>query len=210
MQEKKIPEPGSWGTKRGKGGEEVMFQVVAVHHGKEDIAVRRFGNEWVGDQPILGRFSTIDFKTWQTTRYQPCEAPRPPVPEMLDREQAAAALATAPDGDLPTEPDRIEELLRDPRAALAEMLKWFHTDGLTEQEIDRDHETAVLRAHVRWLDAQKPAEPTAPDAAPASPSEIAALKSEIAALRGAVETLKAEVLAALATGQRALPFEAAA
>lgn len=172
MQEKKIPEPGSWGTKRGKGGEEVMFQVVAVHHGKEDIAVRRFGNEWVGDQPILGRLSTIDFKTWQTARYQPCEAPRPPVPEMLDREQAAAALATAPDGDLPTEPDRIEEL--------------------------------------RWLDVQRPAEPTAPDVAPASPSEIAALKSEVAALRGAVETLKAEVLAALATGQRALPFEAAA
>jgi uncharacterized small protein (DUF1192 family) len=200
MQEKKIPEPGSWGTKRGKGGEEVMFQVVAVHHGKEDIAVRRFGNEWVGDQPILGRLSTIDFKTWQTARYQPCEAPLPPVPDMLNREDAKARLVA-----LGVDP--VDEVLADPRGEIAGLEA---DPGLSDTDRAEDMFYNILRAHVRWLDAQKPAEPTAPNMAPASLSEIAALKSEIAALRGAVETLKAEVLAAVQSGQRALPFEAAA
>ncbi len=83
MQEKPIPEPGTWGTKKAKASEPaVVFRVTAVDPVKEHLTVQRFMGYLDGGAPLLGRKSTLDFKTWQTNRYHPCEAPAAPVPEM--------------------------------------------------------------------------------------------------------------------------------
>ena len=186
MQAKAIPAPGSWGTKKTKPDEAaVLFRVESVDPVKEQFTVERFAG-FDGATPLFGRQSTISFATWQTGRYQPCDPPAAPVPEMLDVEQAAAALANFSEmTDV-----EINIMLNGPRA---------HLDGLTDGGVIPGNErtVAVLAAHVRWLDARKAAEQREapvpiPDVVLTSQAEIADLKAEIAACRAEVAGLRAD------------------
>ena len=181
MQPKAIPAPGSWGTKKAKPDDEpVLFQVTAVDPVKEHLTYQRFVRYLDGGVPLFGRKSTLDFKTWQTNRYHPCEAPPVPVPEMLDREQAEKRLLD--DG---ADPEWIADVMREPRVALA----WIADTPLS----------IALRAHVRWLDAQV-APPVAAVEVPepvsdvvlTSQAEVVDLKAEIAAARAEVAGLRAD------------------
>lgn len=185
MQAKAIPEVGTWGTKKA-GDETVTFQVTAVDPVKEQFTVKRFVCYGNSGAATFGRVSTISFATWQTGRYQPCDPPAAPVPEMLDVEQAAAALANFSEmTDV-----EINIMLNGPRA---------HLDGLTDGGVIPGNErtVAVLAAHVRWLDARKAAEQREapvpiPDVVLTSQAEIADLKAEIAACRAEVAGLRAD------------------
>jgi hypothetical protein len=187
MQAKAIPAPGSWGTKKTKPDEAaVLFRVESVDPVKEQFTVERFAG-FDGATPLFGRQSTISFATWQTGRYQPCDPPAPPVPEMLDVKQAAAALANFSEmTDV-----EINIMLNGPRA---------HLDGLTDGGVIPGNErtVAVLAAHVRWLDAQKSAAEQReapvpiPDVVLTSQAEIADLKAEIAATHAEVAGLRAD------------------
>ncbi len=200
MQAKDIPAPGSWGTKTAKaGGEAVVFQVTAIDPVKEHLTYQRFVRYLDSGAPLLGRKSTLDFKTWQTGRYQPCDPPAAPVPEMLDVEQAAAALANFSEmTDV-----EINIMLNGPRA---------HLDGLTDGGVIPGNErtVAVLAAHVRWLDARKAAEQREvpvpiPDVVLTSQAEMADLKAEIAACRADVAGLRSEVRALTEAIKTAVP-----
>ncbi len=196
MQAKAIPAPGSWGTKKARADEEaVLFQVTEVDPVKEQFTVRRFDG-FPDGKVMLGRQSTISFATWQTGRYQPCDPPAAPVPEMLDRQEAEARLrAIEPpfsDGD-------IAEILDRPRSTIEE--------AAPEKDIPpqaRETSRAVLAicaAYVRWLDAQA-APPVAVFVAPEPTmadlkAEIAACRAEVAGLRGEVRALTEAIKAAV-------------
>ncbi len=181
MQAKDIPAPGSWGTKTAKaGGEAVVFQVTAIDPVKEHLTYQRFVRYLDSGAPLLGRKSTLDFKTWQTGRYQPCDPPAAPVPEMLDREQTEKRLL-----DEGADQEWIADIMRDPRVVLS----WV-ADTAPRR---------VLRAHVRWLDAQAappvavfvPPEPTLADVLASNEAlrgEVAGLRADFRAL---VEAFKA-------------------
>lgn len=199
MQAKDIPAPRSWGTKKAKAGEyAVLFRVEKVDPVKEQFTVERFAG-FDGAVPLFGRQSTISFATWQTGRYQPCDPPAAPVPEMLDVEQAAAALANFSEmTDV-----EINIMLNGPRA---------HLDGLTDGGVIPGNErtVAVLAAHVRWLDARKAAEQREvpvpiPDVVLTSQAEMADLKAEIAACRADVAGLRSEVRALTEAIKTAVP-----
>ena len=199
MQAKAIPAPGSWGTKKTKPDEAaVLFRVESVDPVKEQFTVERFAG-FDGATPLFGRQSTISFATWQTGRYQPCDPPAAPVPEMLDRQEAEARLSSPPNGLMPPTAEQIATMLSSPRAAIADMVSMFRADSLTDDAIDSDWEMVILRAHVRWLDAQGALpvevfvspEPVS-DVVLTSQAEIADLKAEIAACRAEVAGLRAD------------------
>ena len=180
MQEKPIPAPGSWGTKKARADEEaVLFQVTEVDPVKEQFTVERFAG-FDGAVPMFGRQSTISFATWQTNRYHPCDPPAAPVPEMLDREQTEKRLL-----DEGADQEWIADIMREPRVVLA----WAADTP----------KRRVLRAHVRWLDAQAappvavfvPPEPTLADVLASNEAlrgEVAGLRADFRAL---VEAFKA-------------------
>jgi hypothetical protein len=189
MQAKAIPAPGSWGTKKTKPDEAaVLFRVESVDPVKEQFTVERFAG-FDGAVPLFGRQSTISFATWQTGRYQPCDPPAAPVPEMLDRESAIRLLKA--DGVTDA-----EEAVANVRDELFEL----ETDLMMS---DKDRAASrlylALRAHARWLDAQVappvevfvPPEPVS-DVVLTSQAEIADLKAEIAATHAEVAGLRAD------------------
>jgi hypothetical protein len=179
MQAKDIPAPGSWGTKKARADEEaVLFRVEKVDPVKEQFTVERFAGH-VGGVPMFGRQSTISFATWQTNRYHPCDPPAAPVPEMLDREQTEKRLL-----DEGADQEWIADIMRDPRVVLS----WV-ADTAPRR---------VLRAHVRWLDAQAappvavfvPPEPTLADVLASNEAlrgEVAGLRADFRALMKAIE-----------------------
>lgn len=170
MQAKAIPEVGTWGTKKTKPDEAaVLFRVESVDPVKEQFTVERFAG-FDGAVPLFGRQSTISFATWQTGRYQPCDPPAAPVPEMLDRQEAEARLVA-----LGANPEWIAETLADPTQA---------RDWTGEGPF-----TSTVMAHVRWLDAQA-APPVPVFVPPAEPTTD--LKAEVVALRGEVAGLRAD------------------
>ncbi len=184
MQAKAIPAPGSWGTKKARADEEaVLFQVTEVDPVKEQFTVRRFDG-FPDGKVMLGRQSTISFATWQTGRYQPCEAPAAPVPEMLDRASAEARLRAI---DPLFSEDDIVDILDNPRATIEE--------AAPEKDIPpqaRETSRAVLAicaAYVRWQDIQA-APPIPVFVPPAEPTTD--LKAEVVALRGEVAGLRAD------------------
>ena len=208
MQEKPIPAPKSWGTKKAKaGGETVVFQVTAIDPIKEHLTYQRFVRYLDSGAPLLGRKSTLDFKTWQTGRYQPCDPPAAPVPEMLGRAAAETRLRAI---DPPFSYGEIVDILDNPRETIA--------GASPEKDIPpqaRETARAVLAicaAYVRWLDAQAappvavfvPPEPVS-DVVITSQAEMADLKAEIAACRADVAGLRSEVRALTEAIKTAVP-----
>jgi len=184
MQAKAIPEVGTWGTKRTKPDEAaVLFRVESVDPVKEQFTVERFAG-FDGATSLFGRQSTISFATWQTGRYQPCDPPAAPVPEMLDRQEAEARLR---DIEPPFSEDDILEILDQPRDTIAE--------ASPEKDIPpqaRETSRAVLAicaAYVRWQDIQA-APPIPVFVPPAEPTTD--LRAEVVALRGEVAGLRAD------------------
>jgi hypothetical protein len=184
MQAKAIPAPGSWGTKKTKPDEAaVLFRVESVDPVKEQFTVERFAG-FDGATPLFGRQSTISFATWQTGRYQPCDPPAAPVPEMLDRAAAEARLRAI---EPPFSAEEVADILDSPRATIE--------DAAPEKDIPpqaRETSRAVLAicaAYVRWLDIQA-APPVPVFVPPAEPTTD--LRAEVVALRGEVAGLRAD------------------
>ena len=184
MQAKAIPAPGSWGTKKTKPDEAaVLFRVESVDPVKEQFTVERFAG-FDGATPLFGRQSTISFATWQTGRYQPCDPPAAPVPEMLDRAAAEARLRAI---EPPLSYGEIVDILDNPRETIA--------GASPEKDIPpqaRETSRAVLAicaAYVRWQDIQA-APPIPVFVPPAEPTTD--LKAEVVALRGEVAGLRAD------------------
>lgn len=197
-QEKAIPAVDSWGTRKARDGEPaVTFQVTAVDPVKEQLTLKRFVG-YANGAPLLGRLSTLDFKTWRTNRYQPCDAPVPPMADAIDRQEAETRLLA-----LGLSGEAVFKLL------------WPDVEFDTAAWEDPSGEIrAIMAAHKRYLDKQD-AQPQAPAVAVFVPPEPADVKAEIAALRGDVAGIREDFKALVdalrsAAPQLGLKFGAAA
>ena len=220
--EAKLPAKGEWFTRSNRGSAAAAryadrptdtIRVADVNEAAGEIHCERFDGFDAAGAMVIGRRTTIRFATWLSDagRYTPCDPPAAPVPEMLDRQEAEARLSSPPNGLMPPTAEQIATMLSSPRAAIADMVSMFRADSLTDDAIDSDWEMVILRAHVRWLDAQAappvavfvPPEPTMADLK----AEIAACRADVAGLRGDLKALT-EALKAAVPQMRLFPVAA--